>query len=281
MKKFVIGILTFALSVFTLFSMTACDKIVKLTFSLTVYNEDTSAREQKTLTFDMYENLAETAVAAVRDAVNNGSYDDCVFYKQNTYKTENLSSQLMFGSLKKSGGSYEKVTQAAVPGAEFEKNGVTGSNLTNSVGYLGLWRSWSSNNDDGYKTSGYDKSTASLYMPTDDLSSYNGYFCVFAKYSTQEDLDLINDIVALFDSSENYTEYTCYYTANADGTLYLDGEGNPVWNIVLSSAFDDVTNAYDSGDDPTAGTNPDTQYDSYTATVLNAEKLAITDITVG
>ena len=59
------------------------------------------------------------------------------------------------------------------------------------------------------------------------------------------------------------------------------GTGNPVWNIVLSSAFDDVTNAYDSGDDPSAGTNPDTQYDSYTATVLNADKLAITDITVG
>ena len=140
MKKFVIGILTFALSVFTLFSMTACDKIVKLTFSLTVYNEEASATEQKTLTFDMYENLAETAVAAVRDAVNNGSYDDCVFYKQNTDKGTSISSQLMFGSLKKSGGSYEKVTQAAVPGAEFEKNGVTGSNLTNSVGYLGLWR---------------------------------------------------------------------------------------------------------------------------------------------
>lgn len=279
MKKFVIGILTFALSVFTLFSMTACDRIVKLTFSLTVYNEDTSATEQKTLTFDMYENLADSAVAAVRDAVNNGSYDDCVFYKQNTDRGTSISSQLMFGSLKRSGSSYVKAEQAAVPDAEFEKNGVTGSNLTNSVGYLGLWRSWTSTK--GYTTTGYRTSIASLYMPTSDISSYNGYFCVFAKYSAQEDLDLINDIIALFDSSENYTEYTCYYTANTDGTLYLDGEGNPVWNIVLSSAFDDVTNAYDSGDDSSAGTNPDTQYDSYTVTVLNADKLAVTGISVG
>ena len=279
MKKFVIGVLTIALAALTLFTMTACDKIVKLEITLSLYDAEDEAMEEKTITFDMYENLAESAVNAVRDAVNGGAYDDCVFYVQSVDRGTSVSSQLMFGGLKKSGKSYVKVEQAAVPTAEFEKNGVTGSNLKNLKGYLGLWRSWDSWKS--YSTSGFDRSSAVIYMPTtDSISAYDGNFCVFAKYSAEDDLDVIESLIALLEDEDNYTEYTCYYTADADGKLALDAEGKPVWNIVATENFDDVDNVYDSEDDKTEESSKDTQYDSYTVQIPDENKISITGMRI-
>lgn len=279
MKKFVIGVLTIALAALTLFTMTACDKIVKLEITLSLYDAEDEAMEEKTITFDMYENLAESAVNAVRDAVNGGAYDDCVFYVQSVDRGTSVSSQLMFGGLKKSGKSYVKVEQAAVPTAEFEKNGVTGSNLKNLKGYLGLWRSWDSWKS--YSTSGFDRSSAVIYMPTtDSISAYDGNFCVFAKYSAEDDLDVIESLIALLEDEDNYTEYTCYYTADADGKLALDAEGKPVWNIVATENFDDVDNVYDSEDDKTEESSKDTQYDSYTVQIPDENKIKIESIRI-
>ena len=279
MKKFVIGVLTIALAALTLFTMTACDKIVKLEITLSLYDAEDEAMEEKTITFDMYENLAESAVNAVRDAVNGGAYDDCVFYVQSVDRGTSVSSQLMFGGLKKSGKSYVKVEQAAVPTAEFEKNGVTGSNLKNLKGYLGLWRSWDSWKS--YSTSGFDRSSAVIYMPTtDSISAYDGNFCVFAKYSAEDDLDVIESLIALLEDEDNYTEYTCYYTADADGKLAHDAEGKPVWNIVATENFDDVDNVYDSADDKTQDSFKDTQYDSYTVQIPDENKIKIESIRI-
>ena len=279
MKKFVIGVLTIALAALTLFTMTACDKIVKLEITLSLYDAEDEAMEEKTITFDMYENLAESAVNAVRDAVNGGAYDDCVFYVQSVDRGTSVSSQLMFGGLKKSGKSYVKVEQAAVPTAEFEKNGVMGSNLKNLKGYLGLWRSWDSWKS--YSTSGFDRSSAVIYMPTtDSISAYDGNFCVFAKYSAEDDLDVIESLIALLEDEDNYTEYTCYYTADADGKLALDAEGKPVWNIVATENFDDVDNVYDSADDKTQESSKDTQYDSYTVQIPDENKIKIESIRI-
>lgn len=279
MKKFVIGVLTIALAALTLFTMTACDKIVKLEITLSLYDAEDEAMEEKTITFDMYENLAESAVNAVRDAVNGGAYDDCVFYVQSVDRGTSVSSQLMFGGLKKSGKSYVKVEQAAVPTAEFEKNGVMGSNLKNLKGYLGLWRSWDSWKS--YSTSGFDRSSAVIYMPTtDSISAYDGNFCVFAKYSAEDDLDVIESLIALLEDEDNYTEYTCYYTADADGTLARDAEGKPVWNIVATENFDDVDNVYDSADDKTEESSKDTQYDSYTVQIPDENKIKIESIRI-
>lgn len=278
MKKFIIGILTFALAALTLFTMTACDKIVKLEISLTVYNADKSTTEEKTVTFDMYENLADDAVNAVRDAVNGGAYADCVFYVQSTDRGTSVSDQLMFGGLKKSGGSYVKAEQAAVPSAEFEKNGVTGSNLKNLKGYLGLWRGWDSWK--GYATSGFERSTATMYMPTvESISGYDGNFCVFAKYSTEDDLAVIDSVISLLGNADNYDQYTCYYTANADGSLKTV-DGNPVWNIVLTENFDDVDDAYSSEDDSTNADPQDKQYDQYTVKILKEGKLKVNKIEI-
>lgn len=280
MKKIIIGILTFALLFATLATATGCSKIVKLQVEVVVYNTETKTTEEKTISFDMYEGLAPNAVAAVKQAIKDGKYSDCVLYEQSTSNGVSTSSQLMFGGLKKSGSTFERVQQTAVPNADFEKNGTTGSNLTNSLGYLGLWRTWDTTKS--FTNNGFTNSTTQIYMPKSDLTSYNGYFCIFAKYTSQDDLDVINDIISLFGSTDYYTEYTCYFEADRDGRLVKDADGNPVWNIMTTEEFDEATenstvSVYSSADDPDNenSTKIDTQYDKYTVKIVNSDKLDI------
>ena len=258
---------------------------VKLQVEVVVYDAETETTGSETISFDMYEGLAPKAVAAVKQAVKDGKYNDCVLYEQSTANGTSVSSQLMFGGLKKSGSSYERAEQTAVPDADFEKNGTTGSNLTNSLGYLGLWRTW--NTTKSFSTDGFKNSTTQIYMPKSDITSYNGYFCVFAKYSTQEDLDVINDIVALFGNSDYYTEYTCYFTADRDGRLVKDADGKPTWNIMTTESFEEAEESnsirvYAAADDPDNEnvSKVDTQYDKYTVKIVNSDKLSIKSIQV-
>lgn len=280
MKKIIIGILTFAMLFTTLAMATGCSKIVKLRLEVVVYNTETETTESKTVSFDMYEGLAPKAVAAVRKAVADGNYTDCVLYEQSKSSGASTSSQLMFGGLKKSGDAFVRVEQTAVPDADFEKNGTTGSNLTNSTGYLGLWRTWDSTKS--FSNNGFKNSTTQIYMPKSEISSYNGCFCVFAKYSTEDDLEVINDMIALFADDEHYTEYTCYFEADRDGRLKKDENGEPVWRMVTTEEFEEVTNAYASADDPDNKTSPkiDTQYDEYTVKIVDSAKLEIKSIKV-
>ena len=172
-----------------------------------------------------------------------------------------------------------RAEQTAVPDADFEKNGTTGSNLTNSTGYLGLWRTWDSTKS--FSNNGFTNSTTQIYMPKSDISSYNGYFCVFAKYSTEDDLEVINDMIALFADDEYYTEYTCYFEADRDGRLKKEN-GEPVWRMVTTEEFEEVTNAYASADDPDNKNSQkiDTQYDEYTVKIVDSAKLEIKSIKV-
>ena len=280
MKKIIIGILTFAMLFTTLAMATGCSKIVKLRLEVVVYNTETETTESKTVSFDMYEGLAPKAVAAVSKAVADGNYTDCVLYEQSKSSGASTSSQLMFGGLKKSGDTFVRVEQTAVPDADFEKNGTTGSNLTNSTGYLGLCRTWKST--ESFSNNGFKNSTTQIYMPKSEISSYNGCFCVFAKYSTEDDLEVINDMIALFADDEHYTEYTCYFEADRDGRLKKDENGEPVWRMVTTEEFEEVTNAYASADDPDNKTSPkiDTQYDEYTVKIVDSAKLEIKSIKV-
>jgi hypothetical protein len=83
-------------------------------------------------------------------------------------------------------------------------------------------------------------------------------------------------------NTDYYTKYTCYYEANEDGTLKLV-DGNPVWKSMLTEDFDDATDlpVYKYASDATASaTNPNTGYESYTVSILNADKLMVKSISV-
>ena len=102
---------------------------------------------------------------------------------------------------------------------EFEKNGTIGSNLTNTAGAIGLWRSWYEENDLNYQNSSESMNSARgvWYMPTTDITAYNGYFCIFAKFSVSDNASAFDALSNAFASADDYTSYIIYYTGEYDG----------------------------------------------------------------
>lgn len=276
MKKFFIAFLTLIVATVSAFSFTACEKIGKLEFVISVYDVDEAKMVDKTLTYNLHYSLAPNATAKIKELVKDGYFNDCVFYKQSTSNGISTSSQLFFGGLKWENGEITQNDPVAIADADFANNGTYGSNLTNSVGYIGLWRTW--NVKQSYSTSGFQNSYSTMYMPTSSIGSYDDYFCVFAKYSTSDDLALIQSIANLLGTDDYVTEYVCYYTADDELKFNKDigalESGTPVWNITTSELYNEAKpdGVYQNDDY--------TQYNEYTVTVLNADKLVIKEIKV-
>jgi hypothetical protein len=282
MKRFLNFLMIAVLAVVFVLPATACgEKISKLNITLAIYDVEDEKTENVTLSFDLYDNLAPDAVSAVKTWVKDGYYNGLVFYQQSKYINQSTSSQIMYGGYKLVDGVLTQNSQKLLESAEFEKNGTIGSNLTNVKGAIGLWRDWAG--DSNYKNSGYGKTNSTLYIPTTSLTStYDGYFCLLGKYSASNDLAIIEQIVELMANTDYYTKYTCYYEADEDGTLKLV-DGNPVWKSMLTEDFDDATDlpVYKYASDATASaTNPNTGYESYTVSILNADKLMVKSISV-
>lgn len=181
MKKIIIGILTFAMLFTTLAMATGCSKIVKLRLEVVVYNTETETTESKIGFFRYVRRGSRLPKRSRRSErrLRTATIPTAFCTNRASRAGRATSSQLMFGGLKKSGDTFARAEQTAVPDADFEKNGTTGSNLTNSTGYLGLWRTWDSTKS--FSNNGFTNSTTQIYMPKSDISSYNGYFCVFAE----------------------------------------------------------------------------------------------------
>lgn len=276
MKKFFIAFLTLIVATVSAFSFTACEKIGKLEFVISVYDVDEAKMVDKTLTYNLHYSLAPNATAKIKELVKEGYFNDCVFYKQSTSNGISTSSQLFFGGLNRKNGKITQNDPIAIADADFANNGTYGTNLTNSVGYIGLWRTW--NVKQSYSTSGFQNSYSTMYMPTSSISSYDDYFCVFAEYSTSDDLALIQSIADLLGTDDYVTEYVCYYTADDELKFNKDTgaleSGTPVWNITTSELYNEgkPVDVYENDDY--------TQYNEYTVTVLNADKLVIKEIKV-
>lgn len=300
MKKLFLKIIAAAFAVVTVFAFAGCSKTSRLEITLNLYDADSETTVERTLSFDLYGNLAPKAVAAVKELINDGYFADCVFYKQNKDNgtTANMSNLVFFGGLKRTGDTVTRNEKVAIPDADFTKNGTTGSNLTNSKGYLGLWRTWYSAKN--YNNSGFENSYSTIYAPTTSISGFNNNFCVFAKYSDADDLDVLDEIIAILGESDYVTEYTCWYTANTDGNLVdADGgvlaweavktdeyaiNGTPVWNCMKTEEFEEIQEDLDvyssEADKSRVSANKSTEFDSYTITIANADKLSIVSIEI-
>ena len=276
MKRFLRLLMVAVMVVAFVLPLSACgNKIVTLSLEVSVYNVEDEKVEDKTINFDLYANLAPDAVNAVKGWVNDGYYNGLVLYKQSKYITQSTSSQLMYGGYKLENGKLIKNAQKVLPDAEFEKNGTVGSDLSNVKGAIGLWRDWSGTSN-GYRYSGFEQTNSTLYIPTTSLTTYDGYFCLLGKYSTSDDLTVIEEIITLLVNEDYYTSYTCYYEAEDDGSLKLDN-GNPVWKSMLTEDYSDVKddlNVYSAKD------GEDKSYELYTVSVINADKLTIKSIKV-
>lgn len=201
------------------FGLFACEDLKHIEVKVSVYDIDNARLVEKTMKIDLYRHLAGDTVDAITEYINKGYYDGTVFYvNKNTTET---GSAISFGdysfdssfSVVRNSASYVRSIRG-----QFEYNGTIGSDLVNAEGYLGLWRDWTAKN--GYTTSdaAMDTGRASLYMPTSNISSMNGYFCVFGKINlndseTSSAWKLISNVMS---NSTYYTNYTVYYYGTYD-----------------------------------------------------------------
>ena len=242
MKKVFTKILLLALVVVFSLATFGCGKTKEATITFTVYTADGSMAESKDveLKIDLYKRSAPRTVEQFISLAKEGYYNDTFFYM---IGEDGYDAQLMIGDLKYTGEFTQEGTnkiyqviknkEVAPIKGEFEKNGVSNSELTNDKYSIGLWRRFDLTTSDytafGDKT--YDTGSSTLYFLNQAESSYNGSFAVFAQIQEdyQDDFDGIFEQV---NDSENYEEYTIYYT----GT---DAE-NLTFNIALTEDFEEM-----------------------------------------
>lgn len=184
-----------------------------------------------TMNVDLYKHLAPKTCKIIEQYIKDGYYDNMLIYKNSSY-----SSQLMFGDLKLDGDNVVLTDVKDTIYGEFEKNGTTGSNLVSEKGTLGMWRSYSAadSGSNTYKASnGMNSARSTIYMPTDSISDYTGYFCVFACYDVDDtaNSETVEALTSVFSNNDNYKEYAVYYTGEY---------GNLEFHCILEDDFDDV-----------------------------------------
>lgn len=240
--KLAVNFMALALMAVCAFSFSACEDIKKVELKLSLYNYSDStfyAEDDVKFSVELYRHLAPKTVDKVLEHVKAGYYDNAIFYKETGY-----SWQIMIGDLKFEDGELKQnLINGKLPSeiyGEFEANGTTGSNLVNEKGYIGIWRSYYAS-DASYKTSSEARNSgrATWYIPTSSISDYNGNFCVFAQYDTEDTANAkaISAISAIFSNSDYYTEYVIYYTGEY---------GELEFHAVKKSEWDDPDTGYKS-----------------------------------
>ncbi len=220
------------------FSFGCTQKITKLTINLKVYNYETTAQmKDHTITADLYNDLAPNTVKTISEYANDGFYNNAIFYKivgeSSAYNVGDLF-------LDADGNIVQKVKPQIT--GEFANNNVVGSNLTNKLGSIGLWRSWYESDDNVYRTSSdaRDSGRATMYMPTGGIAGYDGYFCVFATFDPTETANKSAvDALSLAFSTSNYEEYVVYYTGDYDKTKADENYGL-TFHCVTEEQFEEV-----------------------------------------
>ena len=223
-KRIIVNIMALLLVVVSCAGLTACNKDIRtMTLTISVYNYDEDAPKFETvkLTVDLYGHLAHKTVDTIQKYVNSGYYNDAVFYELAT-TGNSFKGQVMLGDVLDVDGVLELNAVKPEIDGEFERGGVTGSNLKAKKGSIGLYRSWYEGNNEGYAVSNaaMHSGRATWFVPTSDsgLSSYEEWFCVFAQINLNNSknakaLELITQAV------EEYTvDYVIYYTGTYDET---------------------------------------------------------------
>lgn len=229
-KRIMFNVIAAVVLAMSAFCLTACEDIKTLQVKIR------AEENEYTLTVDLYRHLAPNTVDTIIDYVKEGYYNDALFYKMDGY-----SSQLMVGDLKEAGGEITLNANKPQIKGEFENNGVKGSNLKAASGYIGLWRSWYSH-DGSYNlsSSARDSARATWFIPTGDISGYNGNFCIFAQYDSakKDNAAALEAINGVFADSAKYESYTIYYTGTYDDKA-VDNNFGLTFHCVLTEDYDE------------------------------------------
>ena len=221
MKKLVkiaANFIALAVTVAATLGLSACEDIKTLELSLSLYDNSASefyAVDDVKFTVDLYRHLAPKTVDKVLEHINNDFYNGAIFYEEN--------GMIMLGDYKFEGGELKQnLIENKLPSeiyGEFKAGGTTGSNLLVEKGSVGLWRSYYAT-DNSYKTSDNARNSgrATWFIPTSANTSYDDYFCVFAKYDTEDaaNAKAISAISAIFNNADYYTQYVVYFTGTYD-----------------------------------------------------------------
>ena len=203
-------------------SFTGCTKIKKMQLTLSVYDYDNHKFVEQTMDIDLYAHLAPKTVEAIMSYVKGGYYDNAVLYKMGGY-----ASQIMVGDYDYDGQTLSQKEQKPTITGEFTYGGVKyegGSPLKAKNGSIGLWRSWYEQDGSHRGRSATNSGSATMFMPTQDLSEYDGYFCIFAQIDLEDSKTekAFKAIKAVFDAEDASDIYTVYYTGEYDSTATLN-----------------------------------------------------------
>ena len=201
----------------------AKEDIKEMEVKISVYNYDDETTETYTMSIDLYRHLTPNTVDAIVKYVNAGYYNNTVFYKMADYSRQIMVGDLLFTADEMENAGFSLNAEKPAIEGEFKYGGTTGSNLTAKKGSIGLWRSWYAH-DNGYSDNrnGTDSGRATWFIPTESISSYNDYFCIFAQYDTSDDdnKDAIAAITEALSDSDYYVEYEIYYTGEYDNLTF-------------------------------------------------------------
>ncbi len=213
--------------------LTACEDVRKVEVTFAV------GETEYTIDVNFYRHLAPETCDTILQLVKDGYYDNTVLFTNN-----NTSSQVMFGEYKLVDGVLTQNVNkdGKLPAemyGEFEKNGTVGSNLTNTTGAIGVWRSWYEENDLNYQNTSAAMNSARgvWYMPIDEISAYNGYFCIFATFDVEDNESAFDALSNAFMQSDDYTSYTVYYTGDYDVTK-ADEDYGLTFNSMTKEEYD-------------------------------------------
>ncbi len=252
LKKLLSLFIASALLIVSCFSMAGCSEdITQIKLNLSVYNYEQTEEEvdvgfeDVTLTIDLYGHFAPKTVENITKYVKQGYYNNTVFYKQTTF-----TNQVMLGDFLVDGASI-KAQEKIMPQVkgEFERGGVSGSNLLAKKGSVGLWRTWYAY-DGSYDTSNatMNSGRATWFIPVSDsdaaLSGYNGWFCIFAQIDMEnEDNAHAIDLISKSLSSGKVEQYIVYYTGKYDANQ-PDNNHGLTKHVVKASDFVESTSIF-------------------------------------
>ena len=229
------------------FGFSACEDLETVELSLSIYNNANATfyeEDDVKFTVDLYRHLAPKTCDAILERIESGYYSDAIFYQED--------GKIMLGEYKfENGELVQNTIDGKLPAeiyGEFEYNGTYGSNLLTEKGSVVLWRSYYAT-DYSYKTSdnARDSGRATWYIPTSATVEYDGYFCVFAQYNTEDEANLkaIAALEEIFSNGSYYTEYVVYYTGVYD-TDKADENYGLTFNAVKKADFDEDTEVFEA-----------------------------------
>ena len=248
LKKIIITAMSVLMTLVCAFSFAGCgEDIVDVNVKVSMYDFSESKFEDYNFDIDLYGHLAPTTVSSIKGLIKSGYYNDTVFYKMSSY-----DDQIMLGDLKydpeldENEGFYLNDEKPTIKG-EFKHGGTTGSNLKNKEGSIGLWRTWTAQ-DSGYNagSTGMNTGSATWFIPTKAITTYDDYFCVFAQYdvNNEDNKETMTALKGIFSNTSRYQEFVIYYTGEYD---------NLTFHCVKSEDFkkDEIVDLFEAEEDST------------------------------